>query len=200
MDGTVEVRRSTRRRRTVSAFREGDRTIVLLPARMSQAEEEQWVATMVARLAAREARRTPSDAVLLARAVALSNRWLDGAAVPASVAWSPLQRRRWGSCSPNDRAIRVSSRLAGMPPWVVDYVLFHELTHLVVFDHSAEFWALVDRYPQAERARGFLLGLAYAEQLRPASDDPDGGAEGGAVVASPGVAEPGTDADPAQLW
>ena len=39
----VEVRRSTRRRRTVSAYREGDRTVVLIPARMSEAEEQRWV-------------------------------------------------------------------------------------------------------------------------------------------------------------
>ena len=57
----VEVRRSSRRRRTVSAYREGERTIVLLPARMSAAEEQQWVATMLERLEAQERRSKPSD-------------------------------------------------------------------------------------------------------------------------------------------
>ena len=43
----VEVRRSARRRRMVSAYREGDTVVVLLPARMSKGEEEHWVAEML---------------------------------------------------------------------------------------------------------------------------------------------------------
>ena len=50
MSTQVEVRRSRKRRRTVSAYREGGRTIVLIPARFTKAEEQEWVATMVERL------------------------------------------------------------------------------------------------------------------------------------------------------
>ena len=71
--------------------------------------------------------------------------------------WVGNQRSRWGSCSPGDRSIRLSARLQGMPTWVVDYVLVHELAHLAVPDHSPAFWRLVDRYPLSERARGFLI-------------------------------------------
>ena len=39
----VEVRRSTRRRRTVSAYREGDRIVVLIPASLSRRQEAEWV-------------------------------------------------------------------------------------------------------------------------------------------------------------
>src|SRR4051795_9550554 len=78
----VEVRRSARRRRTVSAYREGDRTVVLLPARMSRAEEAQWVTKMLEHLAAREAKSRPSDKQLLERAHDLSTRYLDGRARP----------------------------------------------------------------------------------------------------------------------
>ena len=53
----VEVRRSTRRRRTVSAYRDGDRVVVLVPARFTRAEETRWVQTMTERLAAVEAER-----------------------------------------------------------------------------------------------------------------------------------------------
>ena len=166
----VEVRRSPRRRRTVSAYREGGRTVVLIPARMSRAEERHWVEVMVQRLAAREARRQPSDETLLARARELSRRHLDDRAVPTSVRWAANQRSRWGSCTVTDGSIRVSTRLAGMPGWVLDYVLIHELTHLVVPGHGADFWALVARYPRTERARGFLEGYAAASG-EAASDD-----------------------------
>src|SRR4051794_41484219 len=88
----VEVRRSARRRRTVSAYREGDRTIVLLPARMSRADEARWVETMLAQLAAREAKAKPSHDQLLERAHALSARYLRGKAVPASVRWVDNQQ------------------------------------------------------------------------------------------------------------
>ena len=52
-----------------------------------------------------------------------------------------------------------------MPPYVVDYVLLHELTHLLVHGHGAEFWAWLGRYPQTERARGFLDGVSATAQL-----------------------------------
>ena len=156
----VEVRRSARRRRTVSAYRDGDRTVVLIPARMSKAEEARWVETMLARLAAKDAKAPAGDDDLRRRALALSKRYLDGKARPRSVRWVTNQRGRWGSCTPADGTVRLSHRMQGFPDWVVDYVLVHELAHLLVADHSPAFWALVAHYPMAERARGYLLGVA----------------------------------------
>jgi predicted metal-dependent hydrolase len=156
--GAVEVRRSARRRRTVSAYREGDRTIVLLPARMSQSEADTWIRTMVQRLDDREAKRRPSDTDLAERAGVLADKWVRPGLRPASVAWSSRQGRRWGSCTPADASIRISDRLRGAPGWVLDYVLVHELAHLIEPSHSPAFWDLVGRYPQAERARGWLEG------------------------------------------
>jgi predicted metal-dependent hydrolase len=158
----VEVRRSPRRRRTVTAYREGGRTVVLIPAAFSPAEERRWVAQMVAKLQTREERRRRSlgsDEELMARARTLSEAHLDGLAEPASVRWVDNQQRRGGSCTPADRSIRLSSRLRAMPEYVVDYVLVHELAHLLEPGHDERFWALVARYPRAERARGFLEGV-----------------------------------------
>ena len=158
----VEVRRSAKRRRTVTAYRELGRTVVLIPAAFSPAEERRWVAQMVAKLQTREERRRRSlggDDELMARARALSTAHLDGAAEPASVRWVENQHRRWGSCTPADRSIRLSSRLRSMPEYVVDYVLVHELAHLLEPSHDARFWSLVGRYPAAERALGFLEGV-----------------------------------------
>lgn len=161
----VEVRRSRRRTRTISAYREKDAIVVLIPARLSKAEEEQWVATMVERVTKSERRRRPSDDDLVRRAMALSRQYLDALAVPASVRWVDNQRFRWGSCTPADRTIRISGRVREMPPYVVDYVLLHELAHLLVHGHGDEFWAWVNRYPLTERARGFLDGVSATAQL-----------------------------------
>lgn len=167
----VEVRRSKRRRRTVSAYREGDRIVVLVPATLTRAEEAEWVDTMVARIERSEARRRPSDGDLMERALALSDRYLGGIAVPESVRWVDNQSSRWGSCTPGDRTIRLSARLQGMPTWVIDYVLVHELAHLIETHHNESFWAWVDRYPQAERAKGYLMGWSAAAKL---DDLPEG--------------------------
>jgi len=171
----VEVRRSKRRRRTVSAYREGDRIVVLIPASLSRRQEAEWVETMVARVERAEARRRPSDDDLMRRATALSHSWLDGRAVPASVRWVDNQRTRWGSCTPVDRTIRLSRRLRDMPAWVVDYVLVHELAHLLESGHDARFWAWVDRYPQAERAKAWLDGYSAGARIEGAAepDEPD---------------------------
>ena len=145
---------------------------MLIPARMTRAEERKWVAVMLERLATQETRRRPSDAVLLDRARELSARFFNGAADPVSVRWVSNQRHRWGSCTPTDRSIRLSTRLRGMPTYVIDYVLVHELAHLFVPGHGAHFWQLVARYPKAERARGYLEGVAAAAGLQ-LSDEAD---------------------------
>jgi predicted metal-dependent hydrolase len=172
-DLPVEVRRSRRRRRTVSAYEDAGRVVVLLPASFTKAQEREWVDRMVARLAARRRRQPPSDAALLTRARELSRRYLDGDC-PVSVRWVSNQRTRWGSCTPSDRTIRLSDRLADMPTWVVDYVLLHELAHLKVPDHSARFWRLLEAYPRTERARGYLEGVAAAAGLNIGEDDESG--------------------------
>ena len=86
-------------------------------------------------------------------------------------------RSRWGSCSPADGTIRLSERLQQMPDFVIDYVLTHELAHLVVADHSDRFWRLLATVPNLERARGYLEGWSAAQQADEAQGagptDPD---------------------------
>jgi predicted metal-dependent hydrolase len=148
----------------VSAYRDGERVVVLIPDRFSPDEETEWVNRMLARLA-RRARAHRSDEDLLARACRLADRYLaDYRLAPVSVRWVDNQRYRWGSCTPEDASIRISERVRGMPEWVVDYVVLHELVHLIVPTHGSYFWALVGRYPKAERARGYLEGVSAATQ------------------------------------
>ena len=173
-DPRIEVRRSTRRRRTVSARVEGRTVVVLMPAGLSRTEERRLISDMLARLERSAARRRPrgSDTDLMRRAVELSGRWLDGAPRPASVRWVPAMSTRWASCSPGSREIRISEALREVPPYVLDYVLVHELVHLVVpGGHPPRFWEEVRRFPRTERAMGYLE--AYARVLRDGAGGPE---------------------------
>jgi predicted metal-dependent hydrolase len=151
----VEVIRSAKRRKTISARKVNGVVRISIPATMTRAEEERWVAEMVRRLD-RSARTEGID--LAERAARLAG--CHGLPQPASIRWVDNQDFRWGSCTPVDGTIRISSRLASEPGWVLDYVIVHELAHLVVAGHSRQFWALVERYPKAERARGWLMARA----------------------------------------
>ncbi len=158
----VEVRRSRRRKRTVSAYRRDGKVIVMIPDRFTRAEEAEWVATMLTRLDRSEQRRRRTDDQLAQRSRELSHHYLQDRAEPSSVRWVGNMTTRWGSCTPSSREIRLSDRLQTMPTWVLDYVLLHELAHLIEPSHDTRFWSLVDRYPRAERAKGYLEGVAHA--------------------------------------
>lgn len=148
----VEVVRSARRKKTVQA-RVVDGVIrVSVPERMSKADEDLYVAQLVARL---QRRRDAGVIDVAARASALAARY--GLPKPASVRWVDNQGSRWGSCTPADGSLRISTRIAAFPSWVVDAVIVHELAHLAVPSHGPAFWALANRYPRMERARGFLI-------------------------------------------
>jgi predicted metal-dependent hydrolase len=153
---TIELRKGTNRRRHVEGVLHGDTLVVTYPPRLSRADAME----IAVELQARMERRLARDRIdLPTRARRLAKRM--GLPVPKSVEWSDRQHQRWGSCTPADGTIRLSSRLADFPSWVVDYVLVHELAHLVHADHGPEFAALVARFPLAERATGFLIAKGY---------------------------------------
>jgi predicted metal-dependent hydrolase len=161
----IEVVRSPRRRRTITAERKNGRVVVRLPAGMTRAEERSWVDRMVTRLAERErAERLNRGRDLHRRADALNRRYFGGRLEWTSLRYVSNQHERFGSCTPEDRTIRISTRVAEMPWWVREYVLMHELAHLLIPTHSARFKRLVDRYPKAERARGYLIARGMAEE------------------------------------
>ena len=173
-DGTVvEVVRSTRRRRSVSASREAGRTVLQAPDRMSLRELTSIAEELHARLVARESRRRPSDDQLHARAVRLARQWLGGSELPDVVRWVGNMRRRWASCTPVDRTIRVSDRLRDAPAYVLDYVLLHELAHLIEAGHNARFWALIEPYPRSAEAKAWLDGFTAGQGLPPEAEEPD---------------------------
>lgn len=132
-----------------------------VPAWMPDSERRRWAERMRERIT-RRTRRGPRDLDLAARAERLSTRFFGGSLRPTSVGWAE-QHRRWGSCATLTGAIRISSRAARLPDWVLDYLLVHELAHLAEPDHGPGFWRLVNRYPLTERARGYLMALDHMD-------------------------------------
>lgn len=151
----IEVIRSERRRKTVQARLIGDVLRVAIPATLSKAEELHWVGLMKSKF---ERRAATLPIELTRRAGQLSERYR--LATPDSIKWVDNQQTRWGSCTPDNRSIRISNRVAGFPSWVLDYVIIHELAHLTEPGHGPAFRALVNRYPRTERAKGFLIAMS----------------------------------------
>jgi len=125
---------------------------------MPQSERQHWAEVMTRRLQRRAERSRPSDERLVERARKLNDRHFGGLLRWTSIGFADMERL-WGSCTFTDGAIRIARRAASLPEWVVDYLLVHELAHLVHSDHGAEFHELENRYPLTERAKGYLLAL-----------------------------------------
>lgn len=156
----VEVVRSARRKRTVGAELRGDVLRIAIPSWMSAAEEARWVAKMSAGFR----RKLSSERIdLTERAATLARR--HRLPRPREIRWADDMSSRWGSCTYSTASIRISNRLAAFPDWVIDYVIVHELCHLEVRGHGPEFWQLVQRYPKAERAIGYLIAKSGDAEL-----------------------------------
>lgn len=161
--GEIVVIRSKRRKKNISAYRQGGQIVVSIPARMSKADERSIVPEMVERIRSAEADRTPSESVLIERTVALIQAYAPEITErPASIDWRQM-RERWGSCTGIDRTIRISDRLRFAPAYVQDYVLFHEAIHLRFFDHGPDFQRILAAYPDGEKAQAYLDGYELAE-------------------------------------
>jgi predicted metal-dependent hydrolase len=167
----VEIRRSARRRKTVSARREGEGILLMVPASVSRAEALEHLDRLLPRLRrSGPAGVAPDDAALAARARAVAQAHLGPEVSPRSIRWVTNQNTRWGSTTPARGSIRISHRLRGVPGYVLDYVIHHELCHLLEASHNARFRRLEARYPQMERARAFLEGMLHQSGAGPGAE------------------------------
>jgi predicted metal-dependent hydrolase len=163
-EGEIVVLRSKRRKKSISAYRQGGRIIISIPARMSKADERSVIPEMIAKIRAQEADESPSETMLMQRCVQLLERYAPEITIcPKSINWRQM-RERWGSCTSVDATIRISDRLKGAPEYALDYVLFHEAIHLHYFDHGPEFKAVLARFPEESRAEAYLEGFEAAER------------------------------------
>jgi predicted metal-dependent hydrolase len=166
----IEVIRSARRKKTISARMKGDTMVVRAPANISEAELQKAIDNLKTRMGRHLEKKALSNDDLEQRARMLNRRHFGGKLRWRSIRWVANQNKRFGSCTPTQGAIRISHRVGALPQWVQDYVIVHELAHLREANHGPRFWKLVDHYPLTERARGYLMALGL-EEGEP--DDPE---------------------------
>ena len=153
------VIRKERRRRSVSAFRQGGVIQIHIPAKMSRRQEIEIIPEMISMVLRREARERKTDLELMQIGIELLTQYLpEFDTHPASINWRNMSER-WGSCTTVDRTIRISDRLVGSPSYVLNYIIFHELIHLQVPNHDSDFYNYLSRYPDAVKAEAFLEGF-----------------------------------------
>lgn len=157
----IEIIRSKKRKKTVSAREVEGRFVVRAPAAISDAELQPIIDKLQKRWRKRQKKENLDDKALQRRAQELNRQYFEGKLKWKSIKWVTNQNSRFGSCTPANQTIRLSHRLATMPTFVRDYVIVHELAHLVEANHSPRFWELVYRYPRTERARGYLMAIGW---------------------------------------
>jgi predicted metal-dependent hydrolase len=158
------VVRKERRRRSISAFRQGGVIEIHIPAKLSKRQELEIIPEMIAMVLRREGRSRKTDLQLLEIGMELLAKYLpDFDVVPASINWRNMSER-WGSCTTVDRTIRISDRLIGAPNYVLNYIIFHELIHLRIPGHDQDFYNYLNRFTDQQKCEAFLEGFELGSQ------------------------------------
>ncbi|MEY4008888.1 MAG: hypothetical protein RL232_415 [Actinomycetota bacterium] len=158
------VVRKERRRRSISAFRQGGVIEIHIPAKMSKRQELEIIPEMIAMVLRREGRSRKTDQQLLEIGMELLAKYLpDFDVAPASINWRNMSER-WGSCTTVDRTIRISDRLIGAPNYVLNYIIFHELIHLRIPGHDQDFYNYLNRFTDQQKSEAFLEGFELGSQ------------------------------------
>ncbi|KAA3664540.1 MAG: DUF45 domain-containing protein [Chloroflexi bacterium] len=159
----IEIIRSAKRKKSVSAELKNGVLVVRAPAVMNDADLAPIIEKLQKRLKKRTRQIPQTDAELEQRAQEMNREFFNGRLQWQSIRYVTNQNKRFGSCTPSLGTIRISHRLARMPKWVRDYVIMHEIAHLEEANHGPRFWKLVNRYPLTERARGYLMAIGLEE-------------------------------------
>jgi hypothetical protein len=179
----VQVRESARSRVVRAVYHYGDQAELVVPVGTSERAVDRALREYAPWLA-RQAKRAPAPVLSLpalsehdgrrrARELVTETAQQEAPRVGASYRRIAIRdtRSRWGSCS-STGTLSFSWRLALAPRRILDYVVVHELCHLVHHDHSHRFWSLLGRVrPSYRDERSWLSDhgwelLAY----RPARD------------------------------
>ncbi len=157
----VKILRSKKRRRSVSARLVRDILVVRAPEGMPEIRLQEVIVELKARIERKRLKEELNKSEDLAsRAEEFNKRYFENKLKVNSIEYVTGQKSRFGCCNFRTGSIRISDRISSMPQWVRDYVIIHELAHLVVPDHSRAFWDIVNRYKLAERAKGYLIAAS----------------------------------------
>lgn len=161
----VEIFRSSKRKKTIQARAINNKLRIYLPSGLTKKEEEKWIKTMIEKSNKRKIRnKLNSSKDLQKRANELNKKFFENS-LEFHIKYVTNQNSKFGSCTPKTKMIRISDKLAEMPRWVQDYVIIHELAHLLFPNHSKEFWDKVNQYNYVERAKGYLIAIGLMSDI-----------------------------------
>lgn len=164
----IKINRSRRRRKTASARLIGNVMHVYVPENISAQRLEEVIGSFRKKLSLNILRdKLNREKSLDETAKIINNKYFGGKLYAASIEYVINQDYKYGCCDFITKKIRVSHRIAQMPDWVRDYVIVHEMAHLIEPNHSKAFWDIVSRYKLAERARGYLMAKGIEPEAQP---------------------------------
>ncbi len=154
----IKVHRSRRRKRTVSARLVKDILLVRAPENIPEIHLQKVISELKSKIERKQIKEELNKQDNLAqRAEEFNLQYFGNKLKINSIEYVSGQTSKFGCCNYRTGRIRISHRIGAMPKWVRDYVIIHELAHLVEPNHSKAFWDIVNCYKLSERARGYLM-------------------------------------------
>lgn len=158
----IEIIRSSRRLRTVSARIVENTLIVSAPDTLSHERLNKIIVDFKLKFERKKLKEElDKKENLAAIASAINRKYFGNRLKINSIQYVTNQTSKFGCCNYRSADIRISHRVGMMPDWVRDYVVIHEMAHLIEPNHSKSFWDIVSCYGLAERARGFLMAAGF---------------------------------------
>ena len=164
----VKIIRSRRRFRTISGRLVKDILVVRAPAALSPERLEKIVAKFKLKFERKRLKEELNRKHDLVRIAArINEQYFNNKLSVKSIEYVTGQNSKFGCCHHQTANIRISHKVGLMPEWVRDYVVMHEMVHLIEPNHGKLFWDIVSRYKLAERARGYLMaaGVDFGEEV-----------------------------------
>ena len=157
----IVIQRSKRRKKTLQATFKNHIVKILAPSTASDTEINKFLDKFLKKLERKDIILN-NDKELLSRANKLKKKFIPDAP-DFTIVFQESLKRTWGKCFTNQRKIIINPVLATYPKWVLDFVIVHEIAHLLIPNHGKEFRSLVDRFKLKERAVGFLMAKGMRE-------------------------------------
>jgi len=155
----IQIIRSSKRKKTIQSRIVENVLRIYLPENLTNIEEEKWIKILVDKNNAQKLKKIINTNKLLQKRANELNKKFFNNNLNFKIKFVSNQTSKFGSCTPKTKRIRISDKVATMPQWVQDYVIIHELAHLIHPNHSKNFWSVVNKYRYVERAKGYLIAI-----------------------------------------